>query len=209
MTNRGAADGTSHALSETRHRPVLGSLQGYRRAWLRPDVIAGLTVWAVLVPESLAYASIAGLPPVVGLYAAAPALILYALLGSSRHLIVGPRSATAALSAAIIAPIAGGDTGRYVALSTAGNFFQQAWGVITHVGETHVLSLLIGLASLIMVLAIKRWLPLIPGSLLAVVLGILAVDLLGLDEEGVKIVGQVTRGGLPSAFPWGWDGATT
>jgi Sulfate permease family len=47
---------------------------GYRRAWLRPDLLAGLTVWAVLVAESLAYASIAGLPPVVGLYAAVPAL---------------------------------------------------------------------------------------------------------------------------------------
>ena len=59
------------------------------------------------------------LPPVVGLYAAAPALILYALLGSSRHLIVGPMSATAALSAAIIMPVAHGDGGRYIALSTA------------------------------------------------------------------------------------------
>ena len=105
--------------SETREWPVLGSLQGYRQAWLRSDLIAGLTVWAVLVPESLAYASIAGLPPVVGLYAAAPALILYALLGSSRHLIVGPMSATAALSAAIIMPVAHGDGGRYIALSTA------------------------------------------------------------------------------------------
>jgi SulP family sulfate permease len=102
-----------------RHWPVFGSLEGYQGAWLRPDVIAGLTVWAVLVPESLAYASIAGVPPVVGLYAAAPALIFYALLGSSRHLIVGPMSATAALSAAIIMPLAHGDSARYVVLSTA------------------------------------------------------------------------------------------
>ena len=102
-----------------RRWPGFGSLQGYQGAWLRPDVIAGLTVWAVLVPESLAYASVAGVPPVVGLYAAAPALIFYALLGSSRHLIVGPMSATAALSAAIIMPLAHGDSARYVALSTA------------------------------------------------------------------------------------------
>ena len=67
-------------------RIVLGSFEGYRRTWVRPDVLAGLTVWAVLVPESLAYATIAGVPPVVGLYAAVPALALYALLGSSRHL---------------------------------------------------------------------------------------------------------------------------
>jgi SulP family sulfate permease len=58
-----------------RHWPVFHSLQGYQGAWLRPDVIAGLTVWPVLVPESLACASIAGVLPVVGLYAAAPALI--------------------------------------------------------------------------------------------------------------------------------------
>jgi hypothetical protein len=62
--------------------------------WVRGDLVAGLKVWAVLVPESLAYASIAGISPVIGLYAAPPALLLYALLGSSRHLIVGPMSAT-------------------------------------------------------------------------------------------------------------------
>lgn len=96
---------------------VFESLAGYRRQWLRPDILAGLTVWAVLVPEGLAYASIAGVPPVVGLYAAIPSLVLYALAGSSRHLVVGPMSATAALSAAIITPIAGADGGRYIALS--------------------------------------------------------------------------------------------
>ena len=68
------------------------SLRGYRRSWLRGDVVAGLTVWAVLVPEALAYASIAGVSPVVGLYAAPGALLLYAALGSSRHLVTGPMS---------------------------------------------------------------------------------------------------------------------
>jgi SulP family sulfate permease len=71
-----------------RGAPVLfGSLAGYRRRWPRRDLVAGLTVWAVLVPESLAYATIAGVSPVVGLYAAVPALVLYAALGSSRHLV--------------------------------------------------------------------------------------------------------------------------
>ena len=87
-------------------RPVFRSLRGYRRSWLRGDVVAGLTVWAVLVPEALAYASIAGVSPVVGLYAAPPALLLYAAFGSSRHLVVGPMSATAALSAAAVAELA-------------------------------------------------------------------------------------------------------
>ena len=83
------------------------SLRGYNREWLRGDVIAGLTVWAVLVPESLAYASIAGVSPVVGLYAA-PAALLSSTprSGSSRHLVVGPMSATAALSAAAVATVA-------------------------------------------------------------------------------------------------------
>ena len=98
---------------------LFGSLRGYRPAWVRGDVLAGLTVWAVLVPESLAYATIAGVPPVVGLYAAVPSLLLYAALGSSRHLVVGPMSATAALSAGIVAVFAAGGSDRYVALTTA------------------------------------------------------------------------------------------
>ena len=88
--------------------PVFASLAGYDRGWLKGDVIAGLTVWAVLVPEALAYASIAGVSPVVGLYAAPPALVLYAAFGSSRHLVVGPMSATAALSAAAVADLTTG-----------------------------------------------------------------------------------------------------
>ncbi|MGH9250640.1 MAG: SulP family inorganic anion transporter, partial [Acidimicrobiales bacterium] len=86
--------------------PLFPSLAIYRREWLSRDVVAGLTVWAVLVPEALAYATIAGVSPVVGLYAAPPALLLYAALGSSRHLVVGPMSATAALSAVAVADVA-------------------------------------------------------------------------------------------------------
>ena len=80
------------------------------------DLIAGLTVWAVLVPEALAYASIAGVSPVVGLYAAPPALVLYAAFGSSRHLVTGPMAATAALSAAAVADLVTGGRGRPRAL---------------------------------------------------------------------------------------------
>lgn len=240
----------------TRQWWVFTSLQGYRTRWLRADVVAGLTVWAVLVPEALAYASIAGVPPVVGLYAAVPALVLYALAGSSRHLVVGPMSATAALSAAIIAPLAAADSGRYVALSTAlaiatgivgllaglarlgfvasfisepvlkgfivglaltivigqvpkllgvdkadGNFFEQAWGVLAHLGDTQWRTLGVGAVSLVLVLVLRRWLPLVPGSLVAVVVGIVAVTAFGLDEHGVAIVGHIDSGlpalGLP------------
>jgi sulfate permease, SulP family len=75
------------------------SLRGYQRSWLRGDLLSGLTVLAVLVPEALAYASIAGVSPVVGLYAAPGALLMYAAFGSSRQLVVGPMAATAPLSA--------------------------------------------------------------------------------------------------------------
>ena len=88
-------------------------------AGCEPDLVAGLAVWAILVPESLAYAVLAGVPPVVGLWAAPAALVLYAALGSSRHLVVGPMSATAVLSGVVVAGLASGDPGRAVAL-TAG-----------------------------------------------------------------------------------------
>nr|WP_210732255.1 SulP family inorganic anion transporter [Cellulomonas denverensis] len=94
-------------------------MAGYRRAWIGTDLIAGLTVWAVLVPEALAYATIAGVSPVVGLYAAVPALVLYAAVGSSRHLIVGPMSATAALSAGVVAAQHPGDAAAFWALTSA------------------------------------------------------------------------------------------
>lgn len=71
--------------------PLLTSFEGYRANQMGRDLLAGLTVWAVLVPEALAYATIAGVSPVIGLYAAPAALLLYALFGSSRHLVVGPR----------------------------------------------------------------------------------------------------------------------
>ncbi|MGY1665842.1 SulP family inorganic anion transporter [Geodermatophilus sp. SYSU D00696] len=101
-------------------RPLVpASLAGYQRRWLGADLAAGLTVWAVLVPESFAYATIAGVPPVVGLYAAVPALLLYALLGSSRHLVVGPMSATAALSAGVVAAYTDPAGEAFVALTTA------------------------------------------------------------------------------------------
>lgn len=233
------------------------SLHGYRRSWLRPDVVAGLTVWAVLVPEALAYATIAGVPPVVGLYAAVPSLVLYALAGSSRHLVVGPMSATAALSAALVTPLAGADGGRYLALTAVlaiatgvvgllagllrlgfvasfisepvlkgfiiglalviivgqvpkllgigkhdGDFFDQVWGVLTHLGDTEWRTLLVGVLSLALVLGVRRWLPLVPGSLLAVLGGILLVALLDLDDKGVEIVGPIESGvpapGLPA-----------
>jgi SulP family sulfate permease len=98
-------------------RTPAGQLWHYDRTWLRGDVLAGVTVAAYLVPQVLAYAGVAGLPPVTGLWAAVAALLGYALLGSSRRLSVGPESTTALLTAAALGPIAAGDPKRYAALA--------------------------------------------------------------------------------------------
>jgi sulfate permease, SulP family len=86
--------------------PVLGWLPGYRRDWLLPDVLAGLAVWAVMVPEGMAYAGIVGVPPIMGLYTIVPPLVAYALLGTSRLLVVGPDTATGLISALTVGAIA-------------------------------------------------------------------------------------------------------
>jgi SulP family sulfate permease len=86
--------------------PVLSWLPAYRRDWLLPDVLAGLAVWAVMVPESMAYAGIVGVPPIMGLYTIVPPLVAYALLGTSRLLVVGPDTATGLISALTVGAIA-------------------------------------------------------------------------------------------------------
>ena len=99
--------------------PVLAWLPTYRRDWLRGDLIAGVTSWAVVVPQAVAYAQIAGLPPQAALYALPAAMVGYALVGTSRQLIVGPTSSTAIVSASSVAPLAGGDMASFAALSAA------------------------------------------------------------------------------------------
>jgi sulfate permease, SulP family len=94
-------------------------LASYRRGDVRPDALAGLTVWSIVVPQAVAYAQIAGLPPQAGLLAAPGALVGYALLGTSRALVVGATSSTAALSAATVGSLAHGDAATFAALSAA------------------------------------------------------------------------------------------
>ena len=86
-----------------RYVPILSWLPAYDRSWLRFDVIAGLTLWGLVVPEGMAYAGIAGMPPQAGLYTLVVSLLVYALFGTSRHLSVGGTSATAALLASSVA----------------------------------------------------------------------------------------------------------
>lgn len=114
--------------------PGIAALAGYRRAWLRGDLLAGVTVAAYLVPQVMAYAGVAGLPPVAGLWAILPALALYAVLGSSRLLSVGPESTTALMTATVVGPLAAGDPSRYATLAaalaaTVGLLCLAAWAV--------------------------------------------------------------------------------
>jgi high affinity sulfate transporter 1 len=99
--------------------PGLDRLRRYERPWLRSDVVAGVTVAAYLVPQCMAYGELAGLPPVVGLWAILAPLALYAFLGSSRQLSVGPESTTAILTAVAVAPLAAGDAITYASLAAA------------------------------------------------------------------------------------------
>jgi SulP family sulfate permease len=92
-----------------RFLPGAADLARYRRSWLRPDLLAGLAVWAVVVPQGLAYGELAGLSPVTGLYTALGAMLLYPLLGSSRYVNVGPESSIAIVTAAYIGGLAVGD----------------------------------------------------------------------------------------------------
>jgi SulP family sulfate permease len=221
--------------------PVFRSLSDPK---LPGDLIAGLTVWAVLVPEALAYASIAGVSPVIGLYAAPGALILYAAFGSSRQLVTGPGAASAALSAAIVRDLVTQGSSDFVQLTAtlgitvgllaivasvlrlgfianfisepvlkgfiiglaltvivgqlpklfgiekgAGDFFEQLWDFVKNIDQTSGLTLLVGGLSLVLVVGLKMWNRAIPASLVAVLLGILAVHLFGLS--GVASVGSI------------------
>jgi sulfate permease, SulP family len=234
---------------------LFGSLWGYRRGWLRADLVAGLAVWAVLVPESLAYAVLAGVPPVVGLWAAPAALVLYAALGSSRHLVVGPMSATAALSGVVVGGLAG-DPGRAAALTAGlalvtgiitigagllrlgflagfvsqpvlkgfiiglaltivagqlpklfgverveGAFFEKLWGLSTELRETNGWAVAIGAGSLVLLLLLRRFVPLVPSAMVVVLAGVLASVLLDLPDRGVAVVGSIASGLPPFGLP--------
>jgi sulfate permease, SulP family len=124
--------------------PGLALLRRYRRGWLRADVLAGVTVAAYLIPQVMAYAEVAGLPPVVGLWAIVAPLAVYAVLGSSRQLSIGPESTTALMTAVAVAPLAAGDPARYAALAAALAFLV---GVLCLVGWAARLGFLADLLS--------------------------------------------------------------
>jgi sulfate permease, SulP family len=231
--------------------PIRNWLPLYKREDLVPDLIAAITVWGILVPASMAYAEIAGIPPQAGLAASTVALALYAIFGTSRNLKVAMTSAMAITSAAIVAPLALGDPSLTIGLTAAlalmagailliagiarfgfisdflsksvvtgfvfgialtiiigqlpkilgvpggsGTFFEQLAQLIANLGLTNPWTLAIGMGAIALIVMIRRTFPIIPGALVALVAGILAVSLFNLDQYGVSIVGTI-----PAGFP--------
>lgn len=218
----------------------------------RVDIVAGMSLAGLLVPEGMAYAGIAGVPPQMGLYAALAGLFVYAMFGTSRQLAVSATSSSAAMLAALVAPIALGDASRYAMLASAatlaagvifliggllklgsvsefvskpvlkgfvfglaftimvkqghkflgipsgqGNFFHQTWHVIASLREVNLWTFGVGAIALALLFGLRVVAPRVPAALVVLVLGTLAVPLLGLQNHGVEVVGTI-RAGMPS-----------
>ena len=250
---------------QTWRRLIPSGLRGYQRSWLRADVLAGLTLAAVAIPETMGYASIAQMPVVTGLYTVLFPTILFALLGSSRLLVVGADSATAAILASglaglgvstlvpgsphwvalgsLIALVSGGllvlarllrlgFLGDFLSASVligfltgvgiqvgvgqlpemlgiskgSGSWLEQQAHLLSHLGETDLLSLAFAVGTIVLVLGGKRLAPKVPGAILAVVISIIVSSTLHLSARGVAVVGPIPGGfpplGLPSGIGW-------
>ena len=247
-----------------RYLPIVGWFPRYDRQWLVADALAGLSVWALLVPQSLAYATIVGVPVQYGLYTAFAALLVYPLFGTSRHLVVGPSATVGAVSAAVVTPLIGtaalgtdeaATFAAALALATAfvylaigllrmgwistflskavmsgfvlgfaigivinqshsllgvpgvdGSYMQQLWGTIKAIPDTSGITLVVGAASLALLLVMRYRFPKLPRALIVVTLSIIAVELFDLADHGVAITGDVPTGlfsiGLPGI---GWS----
>ena len=239
--------------------PVTQWLRGYRRPDLSADLRAGATVAVLLIPQAMAYAALAGVPPITGLYAAMVTLVVYAVFGTSRYISVGPVAIDSLLTAAAVAPLADGDPGTYLALASAlavlVGLFQFAAGVARLGALVNFLSApvisgftsaaaltiaatqlkdllgldlsapittfldavreivpaldtydpttaLLGLGTILGLLALKRWAPSLPGPLVAVTVVTAVVWVTGWDTT-VRVVGDIPAG-LPVP---GWPDA--
>lgn len=237
--------------------PALGWIKNYQRAWLKGDISAGLTVGVMLIPQGMAYAMLAGIPPIHGLYAVTLPLAVYAILGTSRQLAVGPVAMVSLLTATGVGAIAEVGTEAFLTLAIALSLmvgviqfllgflrlgflvnllshpvisgFTSAAALIIglsqlkhllgidlershhiheiliaageRLGETNLTTFLIGIVGIGLIIGIKKVNKAIPGPLLAVVFGVLAVFGFGLYDQGVKIVGSVPSGLPTLSFP--------
>jgi SulP family sulfate permease len=228
---------------------------------LRADIVAGITVALVLVPQSMAYAQLAGLPVYYGLYASFLPPMIAALFGSSRQLATGPVAVVSLMTAAAIAPLAAGDPSAYVAyavllafmvgvlqfalgvfrlgilvdflshpvvigftnagaliiatsqlskifgvsVEAAEHHYETVWRVVQAAAQdTHLPTLGMGVFAFALMFGVKRWLPRVPGVLLAVVLTTLLSYFIGFQTAGGKVVGEIPVG-LPDFVLPGFD----
>jgi len=232
---------------------VLGWLSRYRQEWLRPDVVAGLTTGAVIVPKAMAYATVAGLPVQVGIYTALVPTIVYALLGTSRPLSVSTTTTLGILTGAQLAAVApAGDSAQLLAAAATltvlvgvmllaasllrlgaiasfisepvltgfkagvglvivldqlpkllglhvdkGSFLQNIVSLFGHLPQASLATLAVGIAMLVLLVGVERFLPKTPAPLLAVAVSVAASALLGLSAYGVETVGTIPLG-LPA-----------
>src|SRR4051812_39653047 len=183
-----------NARAVTRYVPILGWLPRYERRWLPADALAGLSVWALLVPQSLAYATLAGVPVQYGLYTAFAALLMYPIFGTSRQLAEGPSAAVCAVVAATITPLlgtAGGD----------GSYLEQLWKTIGQIPDADLTTVAVGCGSLAVLLALRRVAPKMPRALIVMALAIGAVDVFSLADHGVTVTGDVPTGLFTVGIP--------
>jgi len=253
-------------------RAMPESLRGYQRAWLARDVIAGLTLAAVAIPEVMGYTSIAETPIVTGVYTIIFPTLVFALLGSSRLLVVGADSATAAILAAglgglgisgltpyssqwlawcsLVAIICGvllvlarllklGFIGNFLSASvligflsgvgisvltgqipsmlgvpkSSGTWLQQQWGTITSISDASAPTVAFAVGTIAVILGFKRFLPVVPGAVVAVVASILISAATDAKSHGVAVIGSLSGGfppvGLPSGLSWSNVGSAT
>ncbi len=222
--------------------PLAAQLRSYSGGDLRSDLVAGLTTAVMLIPQGMAYAMLAGLPPIVGLYASTVPLVGYALFGSSRQLAVGPVAVLSLMTAASVGAIAETGTDAYLTyalilalmvgviqlvmgvarLGIVTNFlshpvlsgFTSAAALIIAFSQFeplvgpgfHTTTAIVGIASLLFLLAVRVFKPSFPGMFFIVVISTAAVWALGLDARGVEVVGDVPTG-LPglTLVPITWE----
>lgn len=238
--------------------PGLRTLREYQRSWLASDLVAGLVLTALLVPVGMGYAQAAGLPPITGLYATIVPLVVYAAMGPSRVMVLGPDSSLAAVIAAVILPLGGDDPETAVALAgalavltgliilVAGmarlgfvtellsrpvqlgylygiavtilvgqlprlcGFSIEGRGLLTEIrdvargvadGQVNPAALAVGATGIVLILLLRRFWRTVPGVMVAVLVGIAAVTMFDLDEEGVQVLGMLPQGLPTPAFP--------